>query len=82
MLYTLDVFKDTLDVLLIVMNQTLKESEKVASPTQTSLGASPTETSKGTSPTETSIGKTFKTRHSGYPGDVVTRKEKFEGIWG
>ena len=56
MLYTLDVFKDTLDVLLIVMNQTLKESEKVASPTQTSLGASPTETSKGTSPTETSMG--------------------------
>lgn len=56
MLYTLDVFKDTLDVLLIVMNQTLKESQKVASPTQTSLGASPTETSKGTSPTETSMG--------------------------
>ena len=60
MLYTLDVFKDTLDVLLIVMNQTLKESQKVASPTQTSLGASPTETSKGTSPTETSMGSSGK----------------------
>eukprot|EP00435_Cladocopium_sp_Y103_P060779 s380_g22.t1 len=31
------------------MNQTLKESEKVVSPTQTSLGASPTETSCGSS---------------------------------